>query len=110
VSFFKRLFGGRSGSGRSAVDRNAIWVYVRCDACGEKIKLRIDREHDLSADFDGASDFPSGFQVHKEIVGRNCFRRITVDVTFNSGKQPVDQQIRGGTFLTEEEFNAAGAA
>lgn len=107
MSFFRRLFGGRgSGASTAARDPNGYWIYVRCDACGEKIKLRVDREHDLSADFDGAGDYPSGFAVHKEIIGRNCFRRIGVDITFNSGRVPVEQHIRGGTFITAEEYDA----
>lgn len=113
MSFFSKLFGAlRGGASRPADDagRSAFWIYVRCSACGEAVRVRVNREHDLSAEFDEGSDAPTGYRVHKEIVGRNCFRRIQVDMTFDQQRRVVNQQIRGGTFLTREEYESAAAA
>jgi hypothetical protein len=107
----RALFGGSGGgrdSGSPAVDSaggNAFWLYVKCNACGEKIRVRVNREHDLSADF-GGGDTPSGYFGHKEIVGRNCFRRIKVDLHFDSRRSLVEQTIDGGTFITRQEYEA----
>ena len=110
MSIFKRLFGGLFGGGAPAADGNAFWLYVRCAACGEAIRVRVNREHDLSPEFDEGSDVPSAYQLRKEIVGRNCFRRIQVDMTFDRQKRPAEQEIRGGSFITREEYEAAQAA
>ena len=114
MSFFKRLFGGLLGGGSAQTSddagRNAFWLYVRCNACGELIRLRVSREHDLSAEFDGDSDAPSSYHMTKEIVGQKCFRRIHVEMTFDGNKRPTDQQIMGGTFTTREEYEAAQPA
>jgi hypothetical protein len=113
VSFFKRLFGGLMGGGTApagdGAGRNAFWLYVRCNACGEAIRLRVSREHDLSAEFDGESDSPSSYHMAKEIVGQKCFRRIHVEMTFDGSRHPSDRQITGGTFITREEYDAVQA-
>jgi hypothetical protein len=106
----RALFGGtRAAPASDSAGRNAFWVYVRCKACGEKIRVRVSREHDLSADFEG-SDVPSAYFVHKEIIGRNCFRRIKVDMHFDGNKRVTEQTIDGGDFITREEYEAADPA
>jgi hypothetical protein len=109
MSFFGRLLGAliprpMASTGDSA-GGNAFWLYVECNACHEKIKVRVNREHDLSAEYDG-SDVPSSYVAHKEVVGNQCFRRIKVDLTFNSKRQQTEQQIEGGRFITREEYEA----
>jgi hypothetical protein len=104
------LRGGAGGAPPAdGAGRNAFWVYVRCNACGEPIRVRVSLQNDLSAEFDEGSDDPTGFVVHKEVVGQRCFRRIQVDMTFDAQRRVTDQQIRGGTFLTKEEYDAAVA-
>jgi len=114
VSIFKRLLGGLlSGGGQRSGDGagpNAFWLYVRCNACGENIRLRVSRDHDLSAEFDGESDSPTAYLMTKEVVGQKCFRRIHVEMTFDANKRPTEQQITGGTFITREEYEASQAA
>jgi hypothetical protein len=112
MGFFSRLFGALRGGPAPATDgagRNAFWVYVRCKACGEPIRVRVNREHDLSAEFEEGSDAPTGYLVHKEVVGERCFRRIQVDITFDGQRKITDRQIQGGDFLTAEEYEAAVA-
>ncbi|HEX2324070.1 MAG TPA: hypothetical protein VHQ00_01660 [Chloroflexota bacterium] len=109
MSFFSKLLGAFRGQAPAGDDagRNAFWVYVRCNACGEPIRVRINREHDLSAEYDEGSDAASSFHVHKEVVGQRCFRRIQVDLTFDGQRKVSDQQAQGGAFLTREEYEAA---
>jgi hypothetical protein len=112
MSFLQRLLGGLFGSGGSGRPQdgaggNAFFAYVRCNACGEVIRVRVNREHDLSAEFEGESDVASGYHAHKEIVGRNCFRRIGLDLSFDSQRRQVDQRVTGGTVISREEFEAA---
>ena len=112
MSIFGRVARALVGGGGRARDDgaggNAFWVYVKCSHCGEKIRVRVSREHDLSADFD-AGDMPSAYYSHKEIVGNQCFRRIRVDLHFDGRRQLAEQQIEGGTFITREESEAPAA-
>ena len=50
------------------------------------------------------------FRMTKEIVGKDCFRRIHVEIAFDRQKRPAEQQITGGQFITREEYEAEGAA
>jgi hypothetical protein len=101
----RALTGGGGGQKDDAAGRSAFWIYVRCGQCGERIRTRVSREHDLSAEFEGG-DFPSAYYVHKEIVGSRCFRRIKVDLSFDGRRQLSEQKIEGGTFITREEYDA----
>jgi hypothetical protein len=102
--------GGGGNRQADSAGGNAYWIYVQCAACGEKIRVRVNREHDLSPEFEGESDTPTGYHVAKEIVGQNCFRRIHVEMTFDRDRHLAEQQITGGQFITREEFEAAEPA
>jgi glutathione S-transferase len=45
--------------------------------------------------------------MHKDIVGARCFQRIAVDVEFDARLRVLDQHIKGGRWLTAEEYQAA---
>lgn len=108
MSIFKKLFGALLGGGKTpdSAGGNAFWIHVQCNRCGEKIRVRVNREHDLSAEYDG-SDQVSSYFTHKEIIGQNCFNRIQVDLTFDSRRRLTEQQIQGGTFIAAEEYEQA---
>ncbi len=89
-----------------ARDAYAYWVYVQCDRCGEKIRTRVDLGNDLSVRY-GETDKQNTLFCRKTIVGSaNCFQPISVELTFDTHRQLVDQQIRDGKFISEEEYFA----
>ncbi len=101
--FLKRLFsGGGAGS-----DRDALYVYVRCRSCGEVIRVRINPTTDLAQEFDegSASDSASGYVLRKEIVGSGaCFRRLHLEMTFDSARRELSREVEGGDFVTAEDY------
>ena len=68
------------GSGSSGSGDDALWFYVKCNACGEIIPVRVNPASDLIQEFEGAGDSVSGYSLHKEVMGRGgrpgrpCFR------------------------------------
>lgn len=82
----------------------ALWLYVRCSRCGEAIQVRVDRRYDLASEWRDPGEPGPAYTVHKDIVGEGCFQRISVDVGFDAGFRIVEQQIRGGAFLTEAAY------
>jgi hypothetical protein len=94
MSFLKRLFGGGEPH-----DPDAIWLYVRCDYCGQKMKLRVDRRFDLRTDYE-----QGGYKLDKEIMDGTCFSLMMARIRFDGGQRIVSQELEGGTFLTREEF------
>jgi hypothetical protein len=102
MRWFKRLlaFAFRS---RQPLD-TALWLYVRCNRCGEAIQVRVDRRYDLASEWRDPGESGPAYSMHKDIVGTSCFQRISVDVGFDSSFQIVEQRIHGGAFLTEEAY------
>ncbi len=80
-----------------------VYYYVRCDRCGERLRLRVDPYWDL-----GSAD-GGGFVVTKRLVGQKCFRPIEVTLTFDDRRVETERDITGGKFITAEEYGAEEA-
>jgi hypothetical protein len=94
---------GLFGKGKAEGNSNAIWLYVRCDRCGEKIRIRADKRYDLNVDEQGRGSYV----LHKEILGSRCPQLIYATVTLDAGYRVVGQEITGGQFITREEYEAS---
>jgi len=93
---------------RQAAD-TALWLYVRCNRCGEALQVRVDRRYDLANEWRDPGEPGAAYRMHKDIVGERCFQRISVDVGFDASFTIVEQRIRGGAFLTEEAYRSTTA-
>jgi uncharacterized Zn finger protein len=98
MGFLKKIFGGGEKKSAEYVDTRGVYFYVRCDNCGTIVKLRADKEYDLSRQDDG-------FVWHKTIVDNRCFRSIPTVVLLDGNYEVVSAEISGGKYVTEEEFN-----
>jgi hypothetical protein len=108
VGILDKLGGLLSGKGgNNSVDRDgrAMYFYVRCNACGEKLRIRVDAFNELAQEFDD-NEKTSGYTLDKEIMGSNCFRMMHLHVQFDSGKHIVQQTLSNGTLITKAEFLA----
>ena len=98
MGFFKKLFGGEKKPAKY-VDKRGIYFYVRCDNCGTVTQMRADKEYDLARD-------DNGFTWHKTIVDNRCFRPIATVVHLDANYQPTSEEISGGSYVSEEDYNA----
>jgi hypothetical protein len=95
LSFLQRLFSGGGSAARDAAD-GGYYVRVQCNACGEIVQTRINRNSELSLQDDGKTYF-----VRKVLVGQQCFRPIEVELTFNGSHGPeVGREVHGGTSVS----------
>ena len=99
MGWLRRLF-SRS-PGREA--DNALWLYVQCDRCGEVIDVRVDRRYDLASNLLDPGEEGPAYTVHKDVVGDQCFRRISVTLGFDRRFNVVEQDIQGGRLQSESE-------
>jgi len=97
MGFIKKLFGGGEKKPSEYVDTRGIYFYVRCDNCGTIVKVRADKEYDLSRQGDG-------YTWHKTIVDNRCFRSIPTVVVLDSNFEIVSAEISGGEYVTEADF------
>lgn len=89
---------------KRARDTHGYWLYVQCDRCGEKIRTRVDLRNDLSVRY-GQTDQDTTRFCRKTIIGSGrCFQKIEVELTFDAHRQLIDRHIRGGNFISEEEY------
>lgn len=101
MGLLKRLSSLFASGGEAGV----LWIYVRCNACGEVIASRINLANDPSPTYEGGD---RAFYLHKTLIGsrRGCYRPIEVELTFDANRRLTSQEVRGGTFVTREEFLA----
>lgn len=108
MGFLKKL--ASIFSGGPAGESPSLYVYLRCQACGEPIAVRIDLRNDLSPEWQGqgGSDQPDYYTVRKVVVGRDCcYRPVEVNLRFDRQRRLESQRAMGGTILSEEEYDQA---
>lgn len=83
-------------------EQRALYIYVQCNRCGEKIATRVDLFNDLSSIY---SEGAVTYFCHKIIMGQQrCFQKIEVEMHFDQQRHLTDRQITAGTFITEEDM------
>lgn len=103
MELLKKLFGG-------AQRDTGMYFYVRCNACGEAIRVRVNPANDLSPVYEGEEAEDDGFELRKEILGNRCFRLIEGVWRFDARKRLIESEIHGGAEVTAAEYEAQEAA
>jgi hypothetical protein len=104
MGFLKKIGSLFSPSGS---DNRSLFLYVRCDKCGEVLKGRVDLYNDLSVQYEDSGKGASYF-CRKVFVGSNrCYRPIEVTMTFDKNRQLMNEEINGGDIVGEDEYLAS---
>ena len=82
MGFFNRIFGGKA-SGSTDGDPDGMHVYVKCDRCGEKIHIRVNKRTDITPEYPEGSD-RSVPTLHKEILGSGCQNLMFIHLNLDS--------------------------
>ena len=97
-SFFKKLFGKEKEN-----SSGFIWIYTKCDKCGEKFRTLIRKYNDLTPTY---KDDGPAFILNKELIGASCPNRINLHLEFDRGYHKISEEITGGHFITKEEYQS----
>ncbi len=97
MEILKKLFGGMGGSPGDA----GLYYYVRPKGSEEVVRVRINRNNDLSLADDGKT-----FWVHKMVMGTTSFQRVELDLYFNQNRQLTNSEVSGGDLVKKEDFDA----
>ena len=100
MSFFKKLISILSPTPTDDV----LWLYVQCANCRKKFNVRINKNTDLSPEYNDSGDSSNGYLLQKEAMDDKCFRLINIRIQFDRKKEILSREIKGGKFLTKEEF------
>lgn len=105
ANFFKRRPKGNKGY-TTKDGANGIWIYVQCEKCGEKIKVRLRTTSELQRrDGPDSGEGPGELFVQKTIVGSRCYQRIDVVVDFDARHNVVGSQVTNGKLITVAEYD-----
>jgi hypothetical protein len=103
MGFLKKLSSLFTPSG----DQRSLWLYVKCEKCGEILKGRVDLYNDLSIQY-AESGSGTSYYCRKVFVGSNrCYRPIEVELTFDKDRRLMNEEVKGGETVTESAYLAA---
>ena len=86
----------------------ALHLLVRCDQCGELIRTRVEKVYELEAEYDQPGGHldeqdeepkPTGYTLHKELVGADCQNLIHLQMHFDAHRCGTTRTIQGGQFV-----------
>jgi hypothetical protein len=87
----------------------ALYLYVQCDRCGEKMRARVDMWNELTPEYDEKGDDAASYHCRKVLIGEKlCFQPIELSLRFNKNHKLIGQEIKGGKFIEEEEYESDG--
>ncbi len=102
MSFLKKIASALSPKG--AEEGEALWVYVRCDKCGEALRTRLDLRHDLTPNYSDEGRI-TDYVVRKVLIGsQRCFERLEVALIFDPQRRLTSREVTGGQFISGEEY------
>ncbi len=88
----------------SSGEMYVMYIYVRCQRCGERIRVRMDRRFDLEQEF--GETLVTGYVANKDILGNKCNNLIRVHIEYDDRFRPRVRDIEGGEFITREQYEA----
>lgn len=89
-----------------ADSERALYLYVQCNKCGEKLRARVDRWNELTAEYDEKNEKAVAYTCRKVLIGENkCFQQIELRLKFDKNHKLTDKEITGGKFIGEADFN-----
>lgn len=91
------------GGGGPPAEAHALIFHVRCDRCGEVIRVRADRRWDLLQELD---DGVTGYSLHKDVLGTRCNALMRMVVRFDRDYRIAHQEVEGGRFVSPADDDA----
>jgi hypothetical protein len=92
MNIFSRLF-----RREPLKDRNFYYT-VKCNRCGEEIKVRMDRMNEPSPEYDEKGRV-SHYIYRKDVIGQKCFNLIQVEFVLNLNFEIISSTVTGGKLI-----------
>lgn len=100
---FLGLFDFIKGLFKSNKKMNLIFIFIQDNRCSNKIKILLRKSYDISRVYNDKSVY---FRVNKGVVCNNCYHKIDLRIDFDKRYNIIEQEIDGGKFISEEEYNS----
>jgi hypothetical protein len=94
MSWLQRLLGRGPGT---ADDRGAgLWLEVRCDRCGEVIRVRVDARYEVRQDVEHGDDVRV---LDKDLLGTHCSALLHVHAVLTPDLSVRSHEVTGGALI-----------
>lgn len=103
MGFWKRLFSRKAKKRITPrLKGDFILFAVKCDKCGEEIRINVNRRTDIQSLYTEAGEKGAVYTLRKEILGRKCPNLINITVDFDRSYRILSRNISGGKFIPSE--------
>lgn len=103
MGFWKRLFSRKAKKRITPrLKGDFIPFVVKCDKCGEEIRINVNRRTDIQSLYAEAGEKGAVYTLRKEILGRKCPNLINITVDFDRSYRIMSRNISGGKFIPSE--------
>ncbi len=104
MGFWERLFSRKAKKRITPrLKGDFIPFAVKCDKCGEEIRINVNRRSDIQSLYTEAGEKGAAYTLRKEILGRKCPNLINITVDFDRNYRILSRNISGGKFISPEE-------
>ena len=87
--------------------QRAMYLYVQCSKCGEKLRARVDVWNELTPEYNGKSDDAVSYFCRKVLVGeKQCYQPIELKLKFDRNHKLTEKNIMGGKFIEQDEYES----
>jgi len=94
--FLKNIF-------QPSTQGNLIHIYIKDEKCGDKIKLLVRKSYDIQKIYE--ENEQADYRLKKVVICNKCYNKINVRIDFDRRYNIIDNQIDGGSIISEKEFN-----
>jgi hypothetical protein len=78
-------------------DRNFYYT-VKCNRCGEEIRVRMDRMNEPSPEYDEKGRV-THYIYRKDVMGQKCFNLIYVEFVLSPSFEIISANVTGGKLI-----------
>lgn len=105
MGFLRRVF-SKKGKGLPVQEsKDVLWLYIRCNKCGKKLKLFVNKNTDLENQYKEAGEAGPDYILRKEAMDDKCFTGIFIRIEFDKNRNILSREITKGEFINEEKFS-----
>ncbi len=104
MGFWDKIFaGGPKKAAGPRLKGDFILFAVKCDKCGEEIKINVNRRTDIQSLYTEAGEKGAAYTLRKEILGTKCSHLINITVDFDRSYRILSRDVSGGKFISSEK-------
>lgn len=98
-----KIFKAISNLFKNSCDSGTLSYEIKCEKCGEKIKVRINPKTDLSRVFEESAPENASYVLKKEALGNNCQNIMNITCYYDSSYGEISRKISSGEFVDKDD-------